>query len=148
MNNLADLDFAETSDSGAPLYLKHPTQGIPLTLGEGDAAVQVVIMLRGRDSQAFIEAGYSQAEKAQETMMELGKLSPPKARDYEQAHALALCVIGWKGVPLGWVEGSRDNDPVEFSYDNALRMFRNRGVRWVREQCQKFVDDRANFLSA
>lgn len=157
MTDLTTLDFAASADAGAVLQLMHPTDHVPVVNDiSGD---ELSLNMLGRDSQRFIDAAFDQAAKAQEIMWEIGKLSPPRAKDWEQAHTLALLTQGWKGIPMCWVEPydgvdpatgqpkpNTDQNPAPFSYDNALKLYLNRGVRWVRIKAQAFVDDRANFL--
>jgi hypothetical protein len=143
--NLASLNTASMADQGVVMVVKHPVEMTPLVADDGQ---QVTLTLLGQDSDAFIKSGYKQAEAAQEVLMEKGKLSPPAMRDHNMGATLAACTVGWHGVPAGWVTGKNDDMPIDFSTANAEKLYNNRGMRWLREQVEKFIAERANFLNA
>lgn len=70
------------------------------------------------------------------------------ASDEEAAASLARATTGWSGVVQGWVDGTDDEAPAQFSIENARKLYLNRGVKWLRDQADRFVGDRANFLPA
>jgi hypothetical protein len=50
---------------------------------------------------------------------------------------MAKCTKGWSGITEGGVE-------VKFSYENAVKLYTK--YLWLREQIDRFMADRSNFL--
>lgn len=142
--NLTDLNFADAADKGAALTLLHPTKRTPLVFGKSEL---VQIDLRGQDSDAFIEADNASRERAVEASRNGQKFSAAEA-DLRGAEILARATTGWRGIPQGWIDGTKDETPAKFSFENAVKLYTNRGVKWVRAQVDAFVGERANFLTA
>jgi len=142
--NLASLNFAPAANSGAVMTVLHPIDRIPLETDGGDP---VTITLLGRDSDAFIKAETAARQRAMDSLSKGSKVSVTDA-DRRGCESLARLVTGWQGIPEGWIDGTDSNDPADFSVENAMKLFLNPGVRWIRDQADAFVADRGNFLKA
>lgn len=142
--NLASLNFAEAANEGRPMPLLHPTERTVLLDADKKP---VTINLLGRDSDVFVAAENAARNKAMEQLTGGAKYSAA-ASDEEMADILAKATTGWSGVPQGWVDGTNDGSPAKFSVAAAKKLYLNRGMRWLRDQADKFVGDRANFLQA
>lgn len=144
MTNLTDLNFSETADQGKDMVVLHPTARTPLKGADGNP---VTITLVGSDSDIYVKAINKNRDANIDEMRRRAKFSS-EADDYKGAKLLARCTITWRGIPVGWLNGTADETLAEFSYENALKMYSNRGVRWLREQVDEYIADRSNFSKA
>lgn len=142
--SLTSLQTASAANEGRAMPVLHPTDRVPLL---NDKKVPVTITVRGRDSDAFIKAENEARNRAVERTSKAVKFSAA-ASDLEACQTLARCTTGWQGVPAGWLDGSDNEAPAEFSYDNAVALYTNPGVSWIREQVDQFVAARVNFLKS
>jgi len=141
--SLASLNTSLAANEGRPLTLLHPTDRTPLTFGKDKAPVQIDLL--GMDSDAVVANEHATRNQNLEAMREGAKLSAADL-DLKAATALAKATTGWRGVPQGWIDGTANEEPAEFSQAAALKLYTNKGLRWVKEQADRFVGDRANFL--
>lgn len=125
-------------DTPARMVIKHPVTGLPIRDSDGNEAW---IDLYSSDSEA--------ARKAQRTITN-GRLAMRNraaidaARlEREGAEILAVLTVGWNLISL-------DGQPIDVpvSQANALELYLDRGLAWIREQADVFVGDRANFEKA
>lgn len=144
MDDLLSLNLGEAANAGAPMTLLHPKHRTPLIAADGQP---ISINLLGRDSDAFIAADREAKARNYENISEGAKLSPAEL-ELNFSKALARCTTHWHGIPQHWIDNSGSAAPAVCNYENALKLYENRGVKWVREQADKFVSDRANFMSA
>lgn len=142
---LTSLQTAASSNEGRKLAVLHPEDKVPLFAGEGEGKVPVTITLQGRDSDTYIRAERSNRELAFDQMTRKGKFKAAE-QDHRNDALLAACTTTWTGIPKGWIDGTDDETPVEFSRESALALYANPGVKWLREQVDEFVGERANFL--
>lgn len=142
--SLTSLNTAFAANAGRAMPVLHPVDRTPLLDAKKKA---VVIDLLGRDSDAFIKAENEARSRAVDQMTKGVKFSAPAA-DHQACEALARATTGWSGIPTGWIDGTDNEDPAPFSYDNAMALYANPGVRWLRDQVDEFVGTRANFLKA
>ena len=140
--SLASLNFASAANEGRTMTVLHPVERTVLL---DDKGAPVTITLLGRDSDTFIAAENAARNRAVEQIKEGAKFSAA-ASDEEAAASLARATTGWSGVVQGWIDGTDDNSPAKFSFDAAKKLYLSRGVRWIRDQADKFIGDRANFL--
>lgn len=140
--SLASLNFASAANEGRVMKLLHPVERTVLTDDKGEP---VTITLLGRDSDTFIAAENAARNRAVEQIKEGVKFSAA-ATDEEGAAALARATTAWSGVVQGWIDGTDDNTPAKFSQEAAKKLYLQKGVRWIRDQADKFIGDRANFL--
>jgi hypothetical protein len=145
--SLTSLNTARAANEGRPMNVLHPEKRTPLQWGAGDEKQNVSIMLLGKDSNTFIQAEEANRDETMANMTEGAKFSSAEQR-LKGAEILASCTTGWSGVPQGWLDGTNNEEPAEFSRANAIKLYMNPGVTWVRDQVDKFVGTRANFLTA
>ena len=142
--SLTSLNTAVAANAGRTMLVLHPTDRTPLTDAKGRP---VTVDLLGRDSDVFVQAENIARNKAVEAIKEGVKFSSAAA-DLAGAETLARATTGWSGIPKGWIDGTDDETPASFSFQNAVALYSNKGVAWLRDQADKFIGDRANFLSA
>ena len=107
------------------LTLKHPVTGDEL-----DATIKVY----GKDSSVFQNA-IKQRAKAQ--IARKSKDIDLDANDKDSIELLADCTQGWSGI----AEGSKE---LVFSRDAAIALYTK--YKWIREQIDIAIGDRANFF--
>jgi len=105
--------------------LKHPVTGAEL-----DATIKVY----GKDSSVFQNA-IKQRAKAQ--IARKSKDIDLDANDKDSVELLADCTQGWSGI----AEGSKE---LVFSRDTAIALYTK--YKWIREQIDIAIGDRANFF--
>ena len=123
--DLAKLDTAKVAEEGAELRVAHPTTGEDLG---------IVITLIGTDSKTFRDISKSRATAS------LKKKTREIDLDQNESDAvelLAKCTKGWTGI-------TENGKEVAFSYDNAVQLYTK--YLWLREQIDRFMADRSNFL--
>jgi hypothetical protein len=125
-------------DAPARMVIKHPISGLPIRDADGNEAW---IDLYSSDSEA--------ARKAQRTITN-GRLAmrnrnaiDAKRLETEGTEMLADLTAGWNLLSL---DGQKIDVP--FSRANAIELYSERSLAWVREQADAFVGDRANFGKA
>jgi hypothetical protein len=144
--SLAKLQTAVNANAGRVLQLEHPDDRTPLFF-DTEKKVPVQLTLLGKDSDAYIKAERHNRNRAVENIKKRVAFSAAED-DRLGAETLARCTTAWQGIPQGWIDSSDNEEPAEYSYDNALRMYENAGVAWVKEQADDFIGKRANFLKA
>lgn len=142
--SLASLNFATAANEGRTMIVQHPVDRTALLDANKNP---VTIDLLGRDSDTFVAGENAARNRAVEQITAGAKFSAAAA-DEEAAGSLARATTGWSGIPQGWIDGTEDETPAKFSFENAKKLYLNRGVRWLRDQADKFIGDRANFLPA
>ena len=123
--DLAKLDTAKVAEEGAELRVAHPTTGEDLG---------ITITLIGTDSKTFRDISKSRATAS------LKKKTREIDLDQNESDAvelLAKCTKGWPGI-------TENGKQVAFSYENAVQLYTK--YLWLREQIDRFMADRANFL--
>lgn len=142
--SLASLNTAAAANEGRVLTLVHPEDRTPLN---GQNGKPITITLLGQDSDAFIKAENAARNRSVESLREAAKFSAAAA-DLQACEMLARCTVNWSGIPKAWLDGSEDESPVKHTDENAVALYSNPGVSWLRAQVDKFVANRANFLKA
>ena len=123
--DLATLDTSKVAEEGAELLVSHPTTGEDLG---------IKITLIGTDSKTFRDISKSRATAS------LKKKSREIDLDQNESDAvelLAKCTKGWSGI----TENGKD---IPFTHDNAVQLYTK--YLWLREQIDRFMADRSNFL--
>ena len=138
--SLKDLNMKPVANQGATLVLQHPADRTDLKQADGS---NITISLLGKDSDVYVKADNFVQNKRVEAAKRQVKFSNAEAQQ-QNAETIARCTTSWSGVPKCWVEGGEDEAPVEFSFENAVKLYTTQ--RWVFEQADNFVGDRANFL--
>lgn len=123
--DLAKLDTAKVAEEGAELRVAHPTTGEDLG---------ITITLIGTDSKTFRDISKSRATAS------LKKKTREIDLDQNESDAvelLAKCTKGWTGI-------TENGKEIVFSHDNAVQLYTK--YLWLREQIDRFMADRSNFL--
>ena len=123
--DLAKLDTAKVAEEGAELRVAHPTTGEDLG---------ITITLIGTDSKTFrdiskIRATMALKKKTREIDLD--------QNEQDSIELLARCTKGWSGI----TENGKD---IPFNHENAVQLYTK--YLWLREQIDRFMADRANFL--
>ena len=129
--DLAELD---APDARADMEVRHPATNEPLLTADKQP---VTISLLGVDSDVF-RAG---ERKLANRRLKQGQKAKVTAEGVE-AQAIGLladCTVGWSGIEF---EGA----VLSFTRENAVMLYTR--LRWLREQVDEFIGDRANFLKA
>lgn len=143
--NLASLNTASAANAGAVLTVLHPTDRTPLKQADGTS---ITITVLGRDSEEFNRAERRNRKIQREAVMKRQPYSPAD-EDRAADAALAACTVAWTGIPAAWlVPDSTDEKPAPFTPEAALALYGNPGLRWLRDQVDEFIGERAHFLKA
>ena len=123
--DLATLDTAKVAEEGAELRVAHPTTGEDLG---------ITITLIGTDSKTFrdiskIRATMALKKKTREIDLD--------QNEQDSIELLARCTKCWSGI----TENGKD---IPFNHENAVELYTK--YLWLREQIDRFMADRSNFL--
>ena len=123
--DLATLDTAKVAEEGAELLVSHPTTGEDLG---------IKITLIGTDSKTFrdiskIRATMALKKKTREIDLD--------QNEQDSIELLARCTKGWSGI----TENGKD---IPIGHENAVELYTKN--QWLREQIDRFMADRSNFL--
>jgi hypothetical protein len=131
--DLTELSTAKKSEDGAVLEVLHPTN---------DTKLGIKITVVGADSTIYRSFVNKQANAMRQKITpSRGFNMAPIEKDQEQAtDLLVACTLGWEGIDM-------DGKKYPFSKENAKALYANPGFSWLREQVDKFIADRANFLA-
>ena len=129
--DLSQLDTAAGAEAGFALTLTHPVTKAPL---------DITITVRGEDAAGYQEA-VQQLLKQRDELLARTKEKDLTREQKEQmtVELLAAATIGWQGVE--W-----NGAPYAFSPENARRLYGHPGFKWLRQQVDAAIADRANFL--
>ncbi len=157
MFNLSDLDTAKASDEGRLLHFLNPGDGQPLWHeepeepedGDFDKGIEgkpgkpgkpFAFLMAGPDSKAW-KSWQSRRFRADQEAIEKAKGKPiPDNFETRMERAVDLCA----SLTLGWETFELDGAQFEYSAENARKVFSR--FEWMREQAERFVGVRANFL--
>lgn len=145
--SFADLNLAAAADRGFVLEILHPDTRVPLTAPDG---TPVTLTLLGRDSEAFIQAERRNREKAVDNLTSGVKYKAAEA-DRISAETMADITKAWTGIPKAWLDPTgedKDETLIPLSKESALKLYANRGVKWLSEQAEKALNDRGKLLRA
>lgn len=143
--SLANLNLNAAANAGFRVVIKHPVDRVPL---KGDDGGEVYIDMLGRDADVIVAKTREQRNLLVE---EASKKIPfsAAAQDMRDAEVLAAAARGWANIPKAWLTpNGTDEAPAEFSEGNAILLFTNPGVNWLREQVVEAFDTRGNVLKA
>lgn len=119
-----DLDVVSAAEMGAEVILRHPGTDEPL-----DIKFKVV----GKDSKRVYNALRVVGNRRLNS-------NTRETLDKIEADGIALlvaCTVGWENL-------QEDGEDVPFTPEAAQRIYKE--YKWIREQVDAFVQDRANFL--
>lgn len=150
MLDLSQLDTSKSADAGVAVEILHPVTRVPLG---------VRILVFGTDSEIY----RSHLRRRQNRTMERAKRGRGQAvtaeeLENESTDLLVACTKGWEAdvvegdgeektvttvaaIPFG-AEGLLPCTP-----ENVRRIYAHPGFRWLREQVDAEIGDRANFLA-
>lgn len=128
--DLSTLDT--TGNAGVAMPVLHPATRTPLLAADGSP---ITISLVSTDSKPYRDALRETTNK-QLRENRRAVLTAEQIED-KALSLLAACVTGWSNIEL---EGA----VLPFSAANVKRLFAC--VPWLKEQCDEFVTERANFL--
>ena len=123
--DLAKLDTAKVAEEGAELRVAHPTTGEDLG---------ITITLIGTDSKTFRDISKSRATASLKKKTREIDLDQNESDSVE---LLAECTKGWSGI-------TENGKEIVFSFENAVQLYTK--YLWLREQIDRFMADRSNFL--
>lgn len=127
--DLSELDLTAKADAGAEMRLHHPVSDEPLSSDDGKP---ITIRVLGQDSREFRAAAAELAER-----MQGRKRLSVAAAEAQSVELLARCVKAWSGIV--W-----EGKPLPCTPENVRMVLRER--KWVRDQVDAFVTDRAAFF--
>ncbi len=127
--DFSTLNLTQYADTGARFVPTHPVTGEDLP---------VEIWLKGADSELWQTEERKYNDKRLKDMTKRGKLPDLTSEELDERgiRLLAAVTVRWAGIE--W-----EGKPVDCSPQNARFIYRN--LKWLREQVDAFVGDRANF---
>ena len=125
--DLNEIKIADKSEEGEVLTVLHP-----VTYTETD----IKIRLAGSDSAKYRNKIKKIAEKDKGKRKNNFNLD---AAERQGAEILAACTLDWEGIQRGGVD-------IPFTYENAVELYSDPNLRWLREQVDEFIADRTNFF--
>lgn len=132
MFNLPGYDTKTKADAGEWMELEKPNGEIDRD-ENGDA--KVAIKLLGSDSDVFKRATNAAANKR---IGNRGKNITAEGVEEESLKTMAACTVEWRGIT------DENGNPVPCTVENAVKLYR--AFPAIKDQADKFMGDRANFL--
>jgi len=132
--DLSLLNPKKKANAGAFLHLVNPATGLPLYDGD-DNAKPVGLYLMGRDSDLYAKTRHKNVN----TALTAKKKSDPKTSEIieqETVSLLADMTVSWENLSY--------NGQHEFSREAVIGIYTD--LKWVFEQADSFISDRANFI--
>jgi hypothetical protein len=143
--DLKELDTTAACERGFELELLHPSTAMPLSM---------FITVVGRDSDTFTKLQNEQNRQRLGRAQKLGNRPMISLDDieHETIDVLAACTRSWRRIVSeeGEQKGQElatlllDDQELTCTKANATKLFTR--MKWVREQVDAAVMDRANFL--
>lgn len=142
MTNLLALGDVSKANEVHVLKLLHPDTKEPLKLDDG---TELTISYVGSDSDEAREANHENRRINVQRASD-GLEYNPEVEDAGFYRLLAYVTKGWTGIPRGWIDGSEDASPIEFTQDAAFKLYKRQ--RWVRQQINAAFTRSQNFGTA
>lgn len=138
--DLKDLDTTQGAEQGFELELLHPVNAAPLG---------IFITVLGRDSAAHAKLQNEQNRRRINRAQKLGNKPTLSLEELERdaIELYATCTSSWHCVEK---DGSKkptllvDGKELECVHENAVKLYTR--FKWVCEQVDTAIVDRANFL--
>lgn len=137
--DLAKINLEKFSEQGVDMELEHPVSGDILMQEKPNEKKPITIKVLGIDSKAYRNKQLEFQRKRIAKMTRNRKNNDIVMSDEDACELLAECTVGWEGI----VENGK---PIEFSKEAAASLYMN--YRWIREQVDQSIGDRANFLQS
>ncbi len=136
--SIYDIDTKTLSDDGVWCHLRHPTTDDPLTL----KGQPIRIRLSGIDGERWQRAQRKARQRRQDktTYRANRAIIDPDIEASIEIDTIVEATLSWENIT------KPDGTPIEFSADAARALYRER--RWIFDQVNSFMGDRANFLQA
>lgn len=131
-----EISEFETIDA-ADMPVKNPKTG-KLVMLPGENA-PVTIKLAGRDSEIYRKISRELANKRAETARNGDAQPSDEDLENEALDLLSALTLGWEGI-------TANREPYPFSPENARKLYER--LPWLREEVDRFVGNRANFMKA
>lgn len=145
---LAALNTKSAADRGVKIDILHPATWLPLgirftVLGTDSAAYKGVVR---RQQERNLEMAKKQRGRLQLTA---------EMQEADALEILVTCTTGWErdvADDQGKVTGvdstieSNEGEFLEFTPENVRRIYADPGYAWLREQIDREIGDRRNFL--
>lgn len=124
------------SSDGVWMELMDPVTETPI-INNNNEPVRIKVV--GEDSPSFRakEREFMNRRLAKNKL----KIGSAEQLESESVETLVACTVAWEGFIRG-------GTPWEFSKDNARLLYSDDKWRWIREQVDKFIGERRNFLQA
>ena len=134
--DLAELDTKQGSDEGREMILLHPATNLPVL--QDDDKTPVTIKLAGIDSQRYRDV----QREISDARIKSTRRTPLTTEELENdgIRILVACTMGSDGVIVS-------GETVDLSVpEQAWRFYRR--FTWARDQVDRYIAQRANFLKA
>lgn len=129
--NLETTDISNAADAGFEFQLIAPD----------GSALEGWITVRGIDSEAY-EAAQTEIERAwREELQRTRRALTSQEQEERATQLLIAATVSWRGPFFETSKG-----PVACTPNEMRRIYSHRGWRWIREQVDRKIHDRANFL--
>lgn len=134
--DLSKLDTVQSSSRGADLLVRHPTKDEVLVDEKTGEAVSIHLL--GQDSTEFRKAEHDQQTRRVERVTRRGRVEQTGEEiDMDSVELMSLMTKSWKHIVL-------NGEALECNPHNARRIYVE--FPWLREQVNRFISNRANFL--
>lgn len=131
--DLSDINESAI-DEGSWMTVMNPEGTAPLTNVEGE---QIKIKVVGPDSSQYRKRFHQSVNSR--LVNSKFKVGTSEKMEEDATELLVACTVGWSGF--------RDkNEVFLYSPDNARVLYSKRPLAFIREQVDKFIADRTNFL--
>ena len=121
------------ADTGAVLKLRHPKTE--------EVIPGMTLTLLGKDSKVLRAIQLDRTQAALNRMQRRGADAPVASEIIDQSmDDLVALTIGWEGFT------DDDGSLIPFSKDAVKKIYNDPELPWIKEQADKFVNDRANFF--
>lgn len=132
MLDLSQFDTVPAANQGQVMEVLHPATNQPLLDDEDNP---VTITLAGIDSDVFRKAQRA-ATNRRLAMKGRTKITADEL-ETDALETLVACTLGWSGIGM-------NGEALECNHANIRKVYTE--FRWLREQVDEFVGDRAAFM--
>lgn len=127
-----EFDTVNLADKGAAMEVEGPNGVVPR---KPDGSAAMVIVVLGADSSAFRKA---QNRNLNKRLAKRNVKMTAEELEAETIDLLAEVTVSWEGFV------GADNQPIACNRQNAAALYRK--YPFIREQADRFINERANFL--
>lgn len=127
-----NINSVDAANNGAFMQITHPVTNVPMCEKDG---TKVGINLLGLDSDKFRQIKHKATNRT--LNKKRNQVRTAEQIEEDSVRNIAALATGWQGI-------DNKGKPREFSIDEVVALLTEEP--WIREQCEEFVSDRANFL--